>query len=111
MFFIRVPPWPPWPPPNSELGTGIDSGSERFLTELRLVSAFSVDFCMSISGGHPPWPPHSRTGGGQVGTGIDRIKINIRKDSLLYAGVLPLLNTMMAAEVRSSDVPVHRDCI
>ena len=77
MFLIRVPPWPPWPPPNSELATGIDSGSERFLTELRLVSAFSVDFCMSISGGHPPWPPHSRTGGGQVGTGIGRIKINI----------------------------------
>ena len=50
------------------------------MTELRLVSAFSVDFCMSISGGHPPWPPHSRTGGGQVATGIGRIKINIRRE-------------------------------
>ena len=78
MFFIRVVPLAPWPPSNSELGTGIDSDSERFLTELRLVSALLVDFCMSISGGHPPWPPHSRTGGGQVGTGIGRIKINIK---------------------------------
>ena len=45
MFFLRVaPPAPPGTP--TQLGTRhrTDSSSERFLAELRLVSAFSVDF-------------------------------------------------------------------
>ena len=104
MFFIRVAPLAPMAPTNSVLGTGIDSGSERFLTELRLVSAFSVDFCMSISGGHPPWPPHSRTGGGQVGTGIGRIKINIK--SCIIGGRRALGQTGHGVHDRSRELGV-----
>ena len=45
MFIFRVAPWPPMAP-LAQVGTRhrADLGSERVLTELRLVSAFSVHF-------------------------------------------------------------------